>query len=254
MLGRAAVALFAVVAYVGFLGSFLAFMLFSSGLAPGFTVDGAARGNPLAAIAVDVCLVFLFGTTHSVMARPRWKRLWARGRLAGLERSVFVLVASIQLLLVCALWWPVAGPDLWQSSGALAIALRALSALGWATAFASSYLIDHFALFGLRQGLGLASAPDALRTPFLYRIVRHPLYLGMLVGLWAAPHMTISHMLFASLLTLYVLVGIRYEERALIRNFGQTYRDYQARVPMLLPVPRRTPAFTDAVAARRARD
>jgi protein-S-isoprenylcysteine O-methyltransferase Ste14 len=254
MWGRAAVAVFAVVAYVGFLGSFLAFMLFSSGLASGFTVDGGARGSPLAAVAVDLCLAFLFGATHSVMARPRWKRRWTRGLRPGLERSVFVLVASVQLLLVCALWWPVAGPDLWQSSGTLAVALRALSALGWATAFASSYLIDHLGLFGLRQGLGLAPVPEALRTPFLYRIVRHPLYLGMLVGLWAAPRMTISHALFAGLLTLYVLIGVRYEERALVRSFGQAYRDYQARVPMLLPVPRRAPAFTDAVAARRTRD
>jgi methanethiol S-methyltransferase len=252
MLGRAAVTAFAVVAYVIFLGSFLAFVVFSSGLVPGFTVDGVARDSPVAALALDLCLVFLFGITHSVMARPRWKRVWARG-LGSLERSVFVLVASVQLLLLCALWWPVGGPDVWRSSGALAIALQALAALGWATALASSYLIDHLALFGLRQGLGLAPVPDALRTPSLYRIVRHPMYLGMLIGLWAAPRMTISHALFAGLFTLYVLIGIRYEERALIRSFGKPYRDYQARVPMLLPVPRRAPV-TDAVAARHARD
>ena len=253
MLGRAAVALFAVVVYVLFLGSFLAFVVFASGLVPGFTVDGVARGSPLAAVALDLCLVFLFGITHSVMARPRWKRLWARRLGAGVERSVYVLVASIQLLLLCALWWPVAGPDLWRSSGALAIALQALAALGWATALGSSFLIDHLALFGLRQALGLAPMPDALRTPSLYRLVRHPMYLGMLIGLWAAPRMTISHAIFAGLFTLYVLVGIRYEERALIRSFGKLYCAYQARVPMLLPVPRRAPV-TDVVAARHARD
>jgi protein-S-isoprenylcysteine O-methyltransferase Ste14 len=254
MLGRTAVAVFAVVVYLVFLGSFLAFVIFSSGLLPSFTVDAEARGSPLAAVALDLCLVFLFGATHSVMARPRWKRLWTRGLGAGLERSVYVLVASIQLLLLCALWWPVAAPDLWRSSGALAIALQALAAVGWATALGSSYLIDHLALFGLRQGLGLAPVPDALRTPFLYRIVRHPMYLGMVIGLWAAPRMTFSHALFAGLFTLYVLIGIRYEERALIRSFGKPYCDYQARVPMLLPLPRRTPAVTDAVAARHARD
>lgn len=254
MLGRTAVAVFAVVVYLVFLGSFLAFVIFSSGLLPSFTVDAEARGSPVAAVALDLCLVFLFGATHSVMARPRWKRLWTRGLGAGLERSVYVLMASIQLLLLCALWWPVAAPDLWRHSGALAIALQALAALGWATALGSSYLIDHLALFGLRQGLGLAPVPDALRTPFLYRIVRHPMYLGMLIGLWAAPRMTFSHALFAGLFTLYVLIGIRYEERALIRSFGKPYCDYQARVPMLLPLPRRTPAVTDAVAARHMRD
>jgi protein-S-isoprenylcysteine O-methyltransferase Ste14 len=173
------------------------------------------------------------------MARPRFKRVWTRIVPPACERSVYVLVASGQLALLSWQWRTWGAAPLWNAVGVAAIALRTLQALGWATALLSTFLIDHFELFGLRQGFGGASKAVTFRTPLLYRYVRHPLYLGMLTALWSAPTMTLGHLLLAGLLTIYVLIGVRHEERDLVRLFGDEYRRYQAEVPMLLPLPRR---------------
>jgi protein-S-isoprenylcysteine O-methyltransferase Ste14 len=129
----------------------------------------------------------------------------------------------------------------WSASGALAIVLAVVQALGWGLALASTFMIDHLALFGLRQGLGLASPPQSqsLKTPLAYRLVRHPLYLGMIVGLWSAPVLSAGHLLLAAAMTAYILVGIHHEERDLVRQFGDAYAAYRARVRKLVPVPRR---------------
>src|SRR5262249_45697953 len=141
-----------------------------------------------------------------------------------------------QLALLCWAWQPLAGVQLWRTTGAAALALRAGSLLGWAMVLLSSHLIDHFELFGLRQAFHATAKPAGFRTPFLYRWVRHPLYLGVLIGLWVTPTMTSGHLLLAVTMTAYILVGVHHEERDLVRTFGDEYRRYQARVPRLLPL------------------
>jgi protein-S-isoprenylcysteine O-methyltransferase Ste14 len=236
-----AVRAFAVVAYLAFLAAFLDVIAFASGVLAPRTVDDDPA--PLAfALFVDVALVAFFGAVHSIMARAWFKRAWAKLVPPPLERSVYVLVASAQLLLLCAEWRSFDAPTLWSTSGAPAIAIGALQAIGWATVLVSSFLIDHFELFGLRQAFARPSSsssspqPQQLRTPLLYRVVRHPLYLGIVVAIWSAPTMTASHALFASLMTAYVLIGAMHEERDLARVFGDEYRAYQRRVPMLVPL------------------
>ena len=227
--------LFALCAYALFLGVFTYFIGFVTGIGvPKAIDDGVATSAPLA-VAIDVGLVVFFGAVHSTMARAPFKRAWTRLIPPAAERSVYVLVASAQVALLCWLWRPLAGFELWRAAGAPALALRAGSLLGFALALLSTFLLDHFELFGLRQGLH-AAGPAGLRTPWLYRWVRHPLYLGMLIGLWVTPTMTGGHLLLAAAMTAYVLVGVHHEERDLVRAFGDEYRRYQARVPRLVPL------------------
>lgn len=228
-----------VFAYVAFNVTFVYFIGFVGGILVPRTVDSGAAASPAVALAMDLALVAFFGVVHSVMARPRWKRAWTRIVPPSGERSVYVLVASLQLALICWQWRPVGG-TVWSTTGILASLLFVLFGLGWAMVLTSSFLIDHFELFGLRQAFGRVSAEPRFRTPLLYRAVRHPLYLGMLLGLWCAPVMTVSHLLLAALFTAYILIGVRHEERDLVRVFGDEYRRYQAEVPMLLPFLRRS--------------
>jgi methanethiol S-methyltransferase len=232
---------YALVAYVAFLATFVYFILFVAGWGVPRSIDDGPTGAPVLAIAIDVGLVAFFGLVHSVMARAGFKRVWTRLVPLAAERSTYVLVATAQLALVCWQWRPVGAIHLWVTAGALALGLGVLQAAGWAIALVSTFLIDHFELFGVRQAFGRRASQPLLRTPFLYRWVRHPLYFGMLLGLWAAPAMSAGHFLLASLLTVYVLVGVRHEERDLVRLFGDEYRSYQAAVPMLVPLPRRGP-------------
>ena len=160
-----------------------------------------------------------------------------------------MLVASAQLALLCWQWRPIDVPALWTTTGTLALALRALSAVGWGTALLSTFLIDHFELFGLRQGFGSSAREPVLRTPLLYRWVRHPLYFGTLLAFWSAPTMSLGHLLFSALFSVYILIGVRHEERDLVRLFGEAYRSYQAAVPMLIPIPRRTRPHLAGVSA-----
>jgi protein-S-isoprenylcysteine O-methyltransferase Ste14 len=228
---------FGIVAYAVSIATLVTFIGFVSGVAvPKSVDDGAAVGAP-AAIAADLLLVAFFGVIHSVMARASWKRVWTRYVPPAGERSLYVLIASAQIALLAWQWRPIPAP-LWQITGGMAWVVRSIQALGWATLFVSSFLIDHFELFGLRQAFGRPSSSTALRTPLLYRWVRHPIYVGLLVGMWSAPLMTAGHALLSSLLTIYILVGVRHEERDLVRQFGDDYRRYQLEVPMLLPVPR----------------
>jgi protein-S-isoprenylcysteine O-methyltransferase Ste14 len=228
-------------AYAAFLASFVYFILFIAGWGVPKAIDDGPAAAAILAVAVDVGLVLFFGLAHSVMARAGFKRLWTRLVPVAAERSTYVLVASAQLALLCWQWRPI-GVNVWATTGALAVGLRALQAAGWAIALLSTLLIDHLDLFGLRQGFGGTAPPPVLRTPLFYQRVRHPLYFGMLLALWAAPTMSAGHLLLASLLTVYVLVGIRHEERDLVRVFGDEYRRYQAAVPGLVPLPRRPPA------------
>jgi protein-S-isoprenylcysteine O-methyltransferase Ste14 len=189
-------------------------------------------------VLVDLLLLGVFAVQHSVMARPAFKRWWTRWVPAAVERSTYVLAASAALALLIWQWRPL-GDAVWTVSGNAAIAIQLLSAAGWCVVLVSTFLINHFELFGLRQSLapvlGLREPGAAFRTPGLYRVVRHPIYLGFLLAFWATPVMTTGHLLFALMTTGYILVGIALEERDLVDLFGADYLRYRQRVGMLLP-------------------
>jgi protein-S-isoprenylcysteine O-methyltransferase Ste14 len=220
--------------YVAFQASFLYFIAFVVGFVP----MREAGGGVLAAIAIDVALVAFFGVTHSIMARARFKRWITRFIPAAAERSLFVLVASAQVALLCWQWRPLAGPSLWSAAPPLSTVLTGLQLVGFAICLVSTLLIDHLELFGLRQAFGPRRSPIPFQTPLLYRAVRHPLYLGLFIALWAAPDMTVGRLVLALGLTLYTVVGAHLEERDLAAHFGDDYRRYQREVPMLVPLPR----------------
>jgi methanethiol S-methyltransferase len=234
------VAFLAVSAYAfGFVGNYWA--VFGWEGAWFRSLDGKA-GVPLGeAILVDVLLIAAFGVQHSVMARRSFKEWSARFVPCELERSTYVLAASVCLALLFWQWRPI-GFLLWDvSSTGPGWALVVVSLVGWAVVVRATFLIDHAELFGLRQAFGANRSPHAtteFKTPGLYRLVRHPLYFGFLLAFWATPIMTVGHLLFAVGLTLYVLIAVPLEERDLLDQFGDRYRDYQKRVRALLPLPR----------------
>ena len=225
------VRLFALGSYVSFLASFLYFAAFLVGLVPG---HGPAH-RPIAAAAIDLGLLAFFAITHSVMARPTFKRWWTRIVGPKAERSVYVLIASAQIALLSWQWRPLPGPTLWSASGWAAGALLVGQLLGFGIALTSTFLLDHLELFGLRQAFGGAVSPPTFLTPWLYRVVRHPLYLGQVIAFWSAPHMALGRFVLAAGLTAYVVVGARLEERDLVDTFGDEYRLYQRQVPMIVP-------------------
>jgi protein-S-isoprenylcysteine O-methyltransferase Ste14 len=228
-------------AYASFLTSAAYAFLMIGGYLPGSPFRAATADSALRAWLANAGLVVLFGVQHSVMARPWFKRRWTRLVPQVVERSTYVLVSSVALVLLVALWQP-AGFTLWDvQSPALRALLLALSAAGWLMVVGSSFLINHFDLFGLRQVWnhfrGVPSEPLPFEIPGMYRWVRHPLYVGWLVAFWSTPTMTVSHLLFAGGLTLYILAAIRWEEADLVAHFGEQYAAYRRRVPMLIPWP-----------------
>ena len=208
------------------------------------SIDVGANGAPLVqALIVNLLLLGLFAVQHSVMARPAFKRWWTSFVPKSVERSTYVLFASLTLLLLYWQWQPMAG-TVWSVENPLGVrALQIVFWFGFGLALASTFLIDHLELFGLSQVFARASgrkmARPVCRTPLLYRHVRHPLYLGLLLAFWATPEMSIGHLLFAIATSGYVLIGIHFEERDLIDQFGNQYRRYREQVGMLLPLPGR---------------
>ena len=204
------------------------------------SIDSGTAGPLLQSVVADLVLLGVFAIQHTVMARRGFKRWWTRIVPAAVERSTYVLAATLALALVLWQWQPIPEPVLWsvQSAGGRAM-IAVVFWLGWGLLLASSFLINHFELFGLSQPLARASGrpiPEPVfRTPLFYRYVRHPLYLGFLLGFWATPVMTAGHLLFALGTTGYILVGIWFEERDLVHHFGAQYRVYRARVGMLVP-------------------
>jgi protein-S-isoprenylcysteine O-methyltransferase Ste14 len=198
--------------------------------------DGALT---IAAVAIDAALLALFGGQHSVMARPAFKRRWTRVIPPSAERSTYVLATNIALIVLVAAWRPIT-TDIWHvTAQPWRALLTAVGIIGWLIVLISTFLIDHFDLFGLRQVLtqrqGGPAAEHQFLTPFFYRAVRHPIYTGFIIAFWATPTMTLGHLLFATAMTGYILAAVQFEERDLIDTFGDRYRDYRRRVPMLIP-------------------
>jgi protein-S-isoprenylcysteine O-methyltransferase Ste14 len=202
-------------------------------------IDQGPRSPWPLAVAIDLLLLLLFAAQHTVMARPWFKRRWTRLVPVPAERATFVLCASLLLALLFWQWRPVGG-TVWHLSGPAAGVLLGVYAAGWVLAVGSTFIIDHFGLFGVRQAYLHARGATYRPPPFtqrgLYRHIRHPLMAGFVIIFWAAPAMTLGHLLFAAAATGYILLGITFEERDARRDLGQAYRAYQERVPALVPV------------------
>ncbi len=245
-MARAATVLFAAIAYAIFFATFLYLIAFIGNIPwVAITVDrGPAASLPVALI-INLALIALFGVQHSVMARQGFKRAWTRIVPKQAERSVYVLAASLTLVILFAFWRPIEG-TVWSVEGVAAILLWGLFGLGWAIVLLSTFLINHFELFGLQQAWlhvrGREAAAPQFRQPFFYKLVRHPLYSGFFIAFWATPQMSFGHLLLALGLSAYMLVAIRYEEKDLVGLFGKDYEKYQERVGMLAPSLRRPPS------------
>jgi protein-S-isoprenylcysteine O-methyltransferase Ste14 len=248
-MSRAFNLLFAIICYAVFFATFLYLIVFVGDLPVPKTIDSPASSlAPVAAAVIDVALIALFGLQHSIMARPAFKRAWTRVVPPASERSVYVLFASIALLILFWFWQPI-GASVWAVPATMAWLSQLLWVLFWAgfgIVLVSTFLINHFELFGLQQAWfnlrgAEAEAPE-LRQPFFYRWVAHPLYAGFFLAFWATPHMTAGHLLLALALSVYMLIAIRYEEHDLTGIFGDDYRRYRSQVGMLWPRFRRRSA------------
>lgn len=236
---RVLAVLYGLVSYAVFLVTILYAVGFVSGALVPKAIDTGMAGPIGEAVIIDVLLLALFALQHSVMARPQFKEWWTRFVPKPVERSTYVLLASLALLLLFWQWRPI--PALvWNiDQPQIALLLTALSLVGWLLVLTSTFLINHFELFGLYQvtrNLSGKPMPAAsFRTPLFYRFVRHPIYLGFIIAFWVTPAMSVGHLLFATVTTAYIIIGILLEERDLIGLFGDEYRRYRARVPMLVP-------------------
>src|SRR5215468_6959462 len=232
--------LYGSIAYIVFLGTFLYAIGFVIGLVVPKTVDMGLVAPIGEATVVNILLLSVFAVQHSVMARRPFKRWWTQFVPIEIERSTYVLLASLALVLL--FWqWRAMPLIVWQiSNPTTAMIMQGVSLFGWFVVLLSTFLINHFELFGLQQVVlnlaGKAGSEPRFKAPMLYKLVRHPIYLGFIIAFWAAPVMTAGHFLFALVTTAYILVGIALEERDLIELFGDEYRRYRQRVAMLVPI------------------
>jgi protein-S-isoprenylcysteine O-methyltransferase Ste14 len=231
--------LYGVVCYAATVASLVYAAGFIANIGVPKSIDTAPTADTLRAILTNVALLGVFAVQHSVMARQGFKRIWTRIVPTTIERSTYCLFSAAALGLLMWKWQPLGGMIYHVDVPALRYVLWGLNVLGWVLVYYSSFLINHFDLFGLRQVWlnlrGKPYTPLAFKAPALYRWVRHPLYVGLLLAVWATPTMTVTHLLFAVGVLGYILVGIQFEERDLIANLGTRYAAYRRRVPMLWP-------------------
>ena len=240
MIGRISTLLYGIFCYLVFLASFLYAIAFLGDFGVPRTIDSGPQGSIGRALAINAGLLALFALQHSIMARSWFKRAWTRIVPPAAERSTYVFLSSLALILLFWQWRPIGG-SVWHVDNELgSMAIYWVYAAGWILLLLATFLINHFDLFGLRQvylrfrGQEYTGLP--FRTPGLYRMVRHPIYLSWLCIFWATPRMTIAHLVFALATTAYILIAIQLEERDLIRVYGEAYRRYKRQVPSILPV------------------
>jgi protein-S-isoprenylcysteine O-methyltransferase Ste14 len=243
-MSRLLAVLYGAIAYAIFLATFLYAIAFVGDFAVPKAIDYPALGTaPVEALVVDLALLGVFAVQHSLMARPAFKRWWTRFVPEAIERSTYVLFANFSLILLFWQWRPLPQVVWAVTSPSAVTAIGGLCFGGYALALLSTFMISHFDLFGVKQvltyGRRQAAPPAQFVTPLFYRVVRHPLYLGFIIAFWAAPTMTLGHLLFAVGTTGYILIAIQFEEHDLVGVFGDAYRAYRRRVPMLFPRPPR---------------
>ena len=237
--GRVLAFLYGVTSYLIFFVTFLYAIGFVSDLVVPKTIDSGAPAPFLQALIINLGLMALFAVQHSVMARKEFKRWWTQFLPVSVEQTTYVLFASLTLALLLWQWRPIP-TVVWQiANPSLATSVTVLSFVGWTVVLTSTFLINHFELFGLQQVatnlLGHNMPAARFRTPLYYKFVRHPIYLGFVIAFWSTPTMTLGHLLFAAVTTAYIVIGATLEERDLIAVFGNEYRDYRKRVAMLIP-------------------
>ncbi len=237
-MSRIATMTYSLISYALFNAVFLYLAAFLLEIGVPKTINSGTVWHWVSAVIIDLGLIALFGATHSIMARDWFKRWLTRYVPDVAERSTYVLQASLFLALTIWQWQPMP-QAIWHVEGNAALVFYAAFGIGAILLLWSTFLIDHFELFGLRQAWyyvrGLAMPEPEFRTPALYRVVRHPMQLGVMIMFLATPHMTVGHLLFAGSMIGYIFIGLYFEERSLVRIFGDEYRAYQARVPMLIP-------------------
>jgi protein-S-isoprenylcysteine O-methyltransferase Ste14 len=228
-----------VLSYLVFLGVFVYAIGFIGGFFTPTSLDAAPTAPLWLALTIDLVLLAGFAVQHSGMARPAFKRWWTRVIPEAAERSTYTLVSSLLLVGLFVLWQPIGGVIWAVPEGAARTVIIASYLFGWALLLYSTFLIDHFDLFGLAQSwralMGKTYIPPKFHTPSLYKVVRHPLYVGWLFIFWSAPVMTVAHLVFAVMTTAYILIAIQLEERDLMTAFGDDYVSYRRRTPMLIP-------------------